>query len=48
MNPYPVNQVFLNSNPLLNDSNIDAQLQMLKAYEEKLKTYKNETIDNSI
>lgn len=48
MNPYPVNQVFLNSNPLLNDSNIDAQLQMLKSYEERLKSYKNESVDNSI
>lgn len=48
MNPYPVNQVFLGSNPLLTDSNIDAQLQMLKSYEEKLRSYKNETIDNSI
>lgn len=48
MNPYPVNQVFLNSNPLLNDSNIDAQLQVLKAYEEKLKTFKTESVDNSI
>jgi hypothetical protein len=48
MGPYPVNQVFLGSNSLLTDSNIDAQLQMLKSYEERLKSYKNESIDNSI
>lgn len=48
MNPYPVNQVFLGSNSLLSDSNIDAQLQVLKSYEEKLKNYKTEVADNSI
>ncbi len=48
MGPYPVNQVFLGSNSLLTDSNIDVQLQMLKSYEERLKSYKNESIDNSI
>lgn len=48
MNPYPVNQVFLGRNPLLSDSNIDAQLQVLKSYEEKLKNYKTEVADNSI
>lgn len=48
MNPYPVNQVFLGSNSLLSDSNIDAQLQVLKSYEEKLKNYKKDTVDNSI
>ena len=48
MNPYPVNQVFLGSNSILSDSNIDAQLQVLKSYEEKLKNYKTEVADNSI
>lgn len=48
MNPYPVNQVFLGSNSLLSNSNIDAQLQVLKSYEEKLKNYKTEVADNSI
>lgn len=48
MNPYPVNQVFLGSNSLLSDSNIDAQLQVLKSYEEKLKNYKTEVADNSM
>lgn len=48
MNPYPINQVFLGSNSLLSDSNIDAQLQVLKSYEEKLKNYKTEVTDNSI
>lgn len=46
MNTYPVNQVFLGSDPYMNNTNmdLDSQIQALKAYEEKLKNIKNRNI----
>lgn len=46
MNNYPVNQVFLGSDPYMNNSSmdLDAQIQALHAYEEKLKNIKNRNI----
>lgn len=47
MGTYPVNQVFLGSDPY-SESNmdIDTRIKALKAYEEQLKNFKNKSIDN--